>query len=259
MFCRSSKGTRNRARTQRGATALWLVVIFTPVLLGLAGFALDLGMLYSAKGELKTAANAMALAAAQNLIGTDAATGNAQNAAMLTVQGGAGGNRYNFQGTAVGQGSGNLTSTISDPAYFSAAADAIASTSGNASEAASSQAKYVRYTVTGDTPLIFFGLLPTGVNPQALRCRHRGCGRQRAPMPGLRSRAFRRRRPQSIRRHRFRFRLRHSLHLRLLLHRDGRWRRRPARAASAAVGRDLGVAQLPADQPARPQQCRIPR
>lgn len=162
MFCRSSKGTRNRARTQRGATALWLVVIFTPVLLGLAGFALDLGMLYSAKGELKTAANAMALAAAQNLIGTDAATGNAQNAAMLTVQGGAGGNRYNFQGTAVGQGSGNLTSTISEPAYFSAAADAIASTSGNASEAASSQAKYVRYTVTGDTPLIFFGLLPTG-------------------------------------------------------------------------------------------------
>src|SRR5215472_16106912 len=126
---------RRRGRRQRGASALWLVVIFVPVLLGLAGFALDLGMLYSAKGELKTAANSMALAAAQNLIGTDAAATNAQAAAMLTVQNTAGpGNRYNFQGIAIGQGSGNLASSISDPAYYSDAADAIASTAASGSE-----------------------------------------------------------------------------------------------------------------------------
>ncbi len=118
-------------------------------------------MLYSAKGELKTAANSMALAAAQNLIGTDAASTNAQAAAMVTVQNTAGpGNRYNFQGLAIGQSTGSLTSTISDPAYYSTAADAVASTSPSGSEASSAQAKYVRMTVTGETPLIFWGLLP---------------------------------------------------------------------------------------------------
>ena len=150
-----------RHSTQRGASALWLVVIFVPVLLGLAGFALDLGMLYSAKGELKTAASSMALAAAQNLIGTDAASSNAQAAAMVTVQNPAGpSNRYNFQGIGIGQGAGGLASTISDPAYYAAAADAIASTGPSGSEVASAQAKYVRMTVTGETPLIFWGLLP---------------------------------------------------------------------------------------------------
>ena len=146
---------------QRGASALWLVVIFVPVLLGLAGFALDLGMLYSAKGELKTAASAMALAAAQNLIGTDSASTNAQAAAMVTVQNTVGpGNKYNFQGLAIGQTTGSLASTISAPAYYTDAADAIASTAPSGSEVASAQAKYVRMTVTGETPLIFWGLLP---------------------------------------------------------------------------------------------------
>jgi Flp pilus assembly protein TadG len=151
-------GPRGR---QRGASAIWLVVIFVPVLLGLAGFALDLGMLYSAKGELKTAANSMALASAQNLIGTDAATTNAQAAAMVTVQNTAGpGNKYYFQGVTIGQGTGSLASSISDPAYYADAADAIASTTASGSEVGSAQAKYVRMTVTGETPLIFWGLLP---------------------------------------------------------------------------------------------------
>ena len=37
----------------------------------LIGFAVDLGILYSMKGELKAGASAMALAAAQQLIGTE--------------------------------------------------------------------------------------------------------------------------------------------------------------------------------------------
>ena len=152
---------KSRALSQRGATALWLAVIFVPVLLGLAGFAFDLGMLYSAKGELKTAASSLAVAAAQNLVGTDAATSNAQAAAMVTVETTVGpGNKYNFQGLAVGQTTGSLISTISDPAYYSDAADAIASTTPSGAEVASAQAKYVRYTVTGETPLTFWGLLP---------------------------------------------------------------------------------------------------
>lgn len=157
----SASGGAGRNRSQRGASALWLVVILVPVLLGLAGFAYDLGVLYSAKGELKTAATSMALASAQNLIGTDAATSNAQAAAMVTIQATAGpGNKYNFQGLPIGQSTGNLNSTVSDPAYYSDAADAIASLVPTGSEVASAQAKYVRMTVTGDTPLTFWGLLP---------------------------------------------------------------------------------------------------
>ena len=49
-------------------------MILVPVLFGLIGFAIDLGILYSVKGELKTGANALALAAAQQLIGTDTAS-----------------------------------------------------------------------------------------------------------------------------------------------------------------------------------------
>jgi Flp pilus assembly protein TadG len=154
-----------RARSERGASALWLAVLFVPVLLGLAGFALDLGMLYSAKGELKTAANAMALAAAQNLIGTDSAAATAQTAAMVTVENTVGpGNKYNFQGLPIGQSTGNLSSAISPPAYYADAADAIASLTPSGAEVASAQAKYVRMSVTGQMPLVFWGLLPVASN-----------------------------------------------------------------------------------------------
>ncbi len=53
-----------RRAGQRGASAVPILVIMVPVLFGLLGFALDLGIMYSAKGELKAAADAMALAAA---------------------------------------------------------------------------------------------------------------------------------------------------------------------------------------------------
>jgi hypothetical protein len=145
--------------------AVWLAVILVPVILGLLGFALDLGMLYSAKGELKTAASAMALANAQNLIGTDAATAAAQAAGLLTIQNSAiPGNKYYFQGLPIGVTTGTLVSTISDPAYYADAADAIASGApeGGAavSQAASAQSKYVRISISGETPLVFWGLLP---------------------------------------------------------------------------------------------------
>ena len=53
-----------RAISQCGVSAVQILVILVPVLFGLIGFAIDLGMIYVVKGELKTAANAMALAAA---------------------------------------------------------------------------------------------------------------------------------------------------------------------------------------------------
>ena len=61
-----------------------LLVILVPVLFGLMGFALDLGQLYIVRGELQAAANAMAVAAAQKLIGTESSTDTATTYARLT-------------------------------------------------------------------------------------------------------------------------------------------------------------------------------
>jgi Flp pilus assembly protein TadG len=151
-----------RRDSQRGATALQIVVILVPVLFGLIGFAIDLGVMYVAKGELKTAANAMALAAAQQLIGTDTATNAATASALLTVQNGANvGNKYDFNGVAIGQTSGSLESTAPTPAYYSTAASAIAAAAnGGVGAIGGSQAKYAVSTVTGQIPLVFWNFLP---------------------------------------------------------------------------------------------------
>jgi Flp pilus assembly protein TadG len=88
--------------SERGAAAIQLAVILVPVVLALLGFALDLGILYSVKGELKAGANAMALAAAQQLIGTDTATAGASAAGQLTIENSSSfGNKYYFHGLPI--------------------------------------------------------------------------------------------------------------------------------------------------------------
>jgi Flp pilus assembly protein TadG len=151
-----------RKRTQRGATAVQMLVILVPVLFGLIGFAIDLGVMYVVKGELKNAANSMALAAAQQLIGTDVATASATAAAQQTVQNGANvGNKYDFNGLPVGQTTNTLVSTAPPPAYFSTAADAIAAAgNGGVGGVGGSSAKYAVATVSGQIPLVFWNFLP---------------------------------------------------------------------------------------------------
>jgi Flp pilus assembly protein TadG len=139
---------------QHGAAAIHFLVILVPVLFGLIGFAVDLGILYSMKGELKAGASAMALAAAQQLIGTDAATSAAATALQAT------GNSYYFHGQPIGQTTGLLASTISPPAYYATAADALASALSPGGETGGSAARYVRVTVTGQTQLLFWSFLP---------------------------------------------------------------------------------------------------
>jgi hypothetical protein len=101
----------------------------------------------------------MAMAAAQRLIGTDAATDSASAAARQTIETATGfGNKYNFNGQAVGQTTGSLISTAPDPSYFAAVVDAMAANSpatvgGNA-------ARHVSVTITGETPLLFWSFLP---------------------------------------------------------------------------------------------------
>ncbi len=145
----------------RGAAALQVLVVLVPVVFALIGFALDLGILYSVKGELKAGASAMALAAAQQLMGTDTSTGAASSAAQVTIENSSGfGNKYYFHGLPIGQSTGQLVSVVSDPAYYATAADAIASGAAATDEASSAQAKYVRVRVSAQTHLLFWSFLP---------------------------------------------------------------------------------------------------
>ena len=71
----SNKFSRN---WQKGAVAI-IVALSLPVLIGMAGLALDLGKLYVTKTELQNAADACALAAAVELDGTDSQFAKAES------------------------------------------------------------------------------------------------------------------------------------------------------------------------------------
>ncbi len=139
-----------------------ILVLMVPVFFGLMGFAVDLGRLYLAKGELQTAAQSMALAAATRLIGTEASTTDALDAANRMVESGSGyGNRYDFGGLTIGETNGALNSEIVTPAYFSTAAEAIgedASATGSG-EVSGTAARHVRVELVGETPLLFWRFL----------------------------------------------------------------------------------------------------
>jgi Flp pilus assembly protein TadG len=145
----------------RGATTIQVLVLLVPVFLGLIGFAFDLGRLYSARNDLKEAANSMALAMATQLIGTDLATSTASNFGEQTVDNSSGfGNKYDFNGNVVGQVNGTLNSVVSDPQFYGTLTDAIGSAnegSGNTTGGAS--AKYVRVNINGETPIVFWNFL----------------------------------------------------------------------------------------------------
>ena len=152
------KTLRNRSR-ERGVTTIQLLVILVPVLLGFAGFAVDLGQLYLIRGELKTAANSMALAAAQKLIGTDQAVTDATNAAHLAIDASSGfANKYNFGSLVIGQTNGFLASSAPDPSYFPTLQDATSGADSGAGGGADS--RHARVTITADAPLTFWRLLP---------------------------------------------------------------------------------------------------
>jgi Flp pilus assembly protein TadG len=156
---RITKCTVARALVRRGAATVQLLVILVPVLFGLIGFAIDLGQLYLAKGELKAAANSMALAAAQKLIGTDQALTDANEAARLTLDNSTGfGNKYHFGSLVIGQGNGSLASDAPDPAYFTALQDALAAEGAGPGGGANS--RHALVTLNGQVLLTFWGFLP---------------------------------------------------------------------------------------------------
>jgi hypothetical protein len=154
-------------RREAGGVSVHMLVLMVPVFFGLMGFAIDLGRLYLARGELKTAAEAMALAAATKLIGNDAATAEATDAARRQVETSSGfGNRYDFGGLVIGQANGSLNSEIVDPTFYATPGEATGEGGGSAAggqgEVSGSFAKHVRVEVVGETPLIFWRFLSLG-------------------------------------------------------------------------------------------------
>lgn len=154
-----------RGGREAGGLSLPFLVILVPVVLGMMGFALDLGRMYLIRAELNQAASAMAIASAQQLNGTVAATSAATAAANATIDpGSTDSNAYNFGSLIVGQGNILLSSATSDPAYFAALADAQAAfgQQGAGSGADGTSARHVVINLNADAPLLFWGLLSLG-------------------------------------------------------------------------------------------------
>ncbi len=152
---------KNNLGSQVGAVALHMLVLLGTIMIVFMGFAFDLGRLYLNRAEVKTIANAMALAAAQQLIGTELSTTNAAaaaRAAARTVDGR--GNRYDFGGITLGESTSNLNSEIPEPAFYDNMAGATGEgDSGVGQQASGSAARFARIEALAEAPLVFFGLL----------------------------------------------------------------------------------------------------
>jgi Flp pilus assembly protein TadG len=115
------------------------------VLLGFAGLAIDLGMLYNVKTDLQNATDAAALAGAWQLDGTSTGINNAVTSAINAA------NKYYFNNNPVGVVNGDVTfSTQMDSGFMSAAA----------ASAVPSTIKYVKVTKTQTMDLSLLKIIP---------------------------------------------------------------------------------------------------
>ena len=142
-----------------------VLVLMVPVFLGFMGFAIDLGRLYMARNELKTAANAMALAAAQRLNGTESAIEAATLYARIPIDATNGpANKYDFGGATIGQTNGTLNSAEPALTFYDASSAAIGAEGATGGEAGGATAKHVRVLVRGEAPTIFWRFLAIGLD-----------------------------------------------------------------------------------------------
>ncbi len=149
-----------RAGGQRGTASFQLVVLLVPVLFGLMGFAVDLGRLYSARNDLKNAANSIAQAAAAQLAGTAVSIENATTAGLYAINTTNGrGNLYDYGGLAVGESSGNLNSEAPVMTFFDTVSSALGTEGATGGEAGATTARHVKVTVRGEAPLVFWRFL----------------------------------------------------------------------------------------------------
>src|SRR5262249_36740878 len=123
-------------------------------------FATDFGRMYLIQGELQTAADAAALAAATQLTGTQSSSehGNDQITASFDTTTG-NDNRFNLRLNSISSsgGTGLVTTQAND--YFSTLADAMANVNGGQTGGmdwgSGSYPKYVRVQITAQAPVLF--------------------------------------------------------------------------------------------------------
>ncbi len=140
-----------------------LLVLMVPVFFGFMGFAVDLGRLYMARNELKTAANAMALAAAQRLNGTEVAIERATAYAQIPIDAtGGAATKYDFGGSTIGQTNGTLNSEGAVLTFFDASSAALGLEGSTGGEGGGSTARHVKVVVRGEAPTIFWRFLAIG-------------------------------------------------------------------------------------------------
>ena len=149
-------------RPERGMATVYFVLLAGTVIFGFMVMAIDFGRLYLVQGELQTAADAAALAAATKLVGTANATlyaGDVQSGQMGAAfdNTDANDNRFNLHLNQIGAGSVDLaTSVVVD--FFSTRLDAVGNVNGGQAGPA---AKYARVTISAQTPVLF----PQFINP----------------------------------------------------------------------------------------------
>jgi Flp pilus assembly protein TadG len=157
---RTLKGCEDHSR-QRGAATIYFVSL-TLVALGLLVLATDLGRMYAIQGELETAADAAALAAATQLTGTANSLIHADEQITTSFDSNTGNdNRFNFRQNSIEVPVG-LAATR-DVAYFSTIEDARANLSsgqsGGIDWSTGVYPKYVRVQITAQAPMMFAPLL----------------------------------------------------------------------------------------------------
>lgn len=136
------------------------MVLLVPVVFGLMGFAIDLGRMYSARNDLKNAANSIAQAAAGQLASTSVSLENATTAGLYATNTNNGrGNLYDFGGRPIGQSTDSFNSEAPTLNFYDTAAAAIGSQDASGGEAGGTTARHVRVTVRGEAPLVFWRFL----------------------------------------------------------------------------------------------------
>jgi Flp pilus assembly protein TadG len=150
----------------RGVATIYFLLL-TLVLFGFMVMAVDFGRLYLIQGELQTAADAAALAAATRLVGAAQIAAQAGDQVTASFDSASGNdNRFNLRQNPICQTCASSLVTTTDVSYFSTLTDAITNVFGAPGSGADS--RYVRVQITTQAPIVFvplltrdFGTLPT--------------------------------------------------------------------------------------------------
>jgi Flp pilus assembly protein TadG len=151
---------------QKGAATVYFV-LFTVVALGFLALATDVGRMYLIQGELQTAADAAALAAATQLTGVANAITYADDQVTASFDSTTGNdNRFNLRQNSIETPAGLIATR--ETSYFATREDAIANLNsgqtGSVDWGTGVYPKYVRVQITAQAPVIFAQLLTRAVD-----------------------------------------------------------------------------------------------